>query len=304
MGQALTKRLLANDALERLVIFSRDEWKQAEMATQYTDPRLRFFLGDVRDPARLLQAFRGMHTIIHAAALKRVEVIGYNPAEAVKTNIQGTMNVLAAAAQAECQKVLLVSSDKAVEPLNLYGATKMTAEWLTVTANCYYYPLGLRCSTVRYGNVLGSRGSVVPIWREAVAKGEPIQITDDRCTRFIITMQGAVDLVLGALADMCGGEIFVPMLPAARILDLAEAVAPGCPRFVTGLRAGGEKLHESLLNPDETLRTVENGGRYIVQPAYRSWGGMVICGFPLDPSFIYRSDLAPRLSVAELRNLL
>lgn len=291
LGHALVSHFLTTD-IQRIAVLSRDELKQSVMAERFPDPRMRFFLGDVRDPDRLEQAFQGIDAVVNAAALKRVDRVAYDPSEVLKTNVIGTENVIQAAVRAGVRKVLLISSDKAVEPQNIYGATKMCAEWLTVTANSYSYPQGTRCSAVRYGNVVGSRGSVVELWRNAKARGEPIQLTDDRCTRFWITLPQAVELVMSALNLMDGGEIFVPILPSMRITDLADAiVGPDWPRIVKGLRPGGEKLHEKLLNADEVTRTVRAPGYYVVNPALRFWGGVPWIGDAVPQDFVYESNV-------------
>ena len=305
LGNALVRHILTTQ-VNRIACLSRDEVKQSQMAQRFTDHRLRFFLGDVRDVDRLEQAFHSIDMVIHAAALKRVDRVAYDPSEAVKTNILGTQNVISAAMRAKVKKVLLISSDKAVEPQNIYGATKMTAEWLAVMSNVYTYPQGTKVSAVRYGNVIGSRGSVVELWQAAVANGEPLQLTDDRCTRFWITLAQAVQLVMTALEQMDGGEIFVPVLPSMKLTDLAEAIAPSpYPRFVTSLRPGGEKLHETLLNQDEVQRTVLAGGIFVVNPSLRFWGGVPWIGLALPTDFVYRSDLNTRwLSVEDMRYLM
>lgn len=304
LGRALIRHYLTTP-ISRIAILSRDEYKQAVLAKEFPDSRLRCFLGDVRDPDRLEMAFHRIETVIHAAALKRVDRIAYDPSEVIKTNILGMQNVIHAAIKAGVRRVLMISSDKAVEPTNIYGASKMCAEWLAIMSNSYSYTRGTRISVVRYGNVIGSRGSVVELWRERVARGEPIEITDERCTRFCITMPEAVQLIEDALSLMDGGEIFVPDLPSMRITDLAEAVAPGHPRFITDLRPGGEKLHESLLNTEEVNRTVRTRGLYLIQPALRFWGGMALAGDPVPRGWIYRSDVNLNwLTVDEMRAML
>lgn len=307
LGQALVRWYLEQTTVERICILSRDEYKQAMMARAFQDDaRLRFFLGDVRDEQRLRDAFHGIETVIAAAALKRVDRIAYDPSEVIKTNVLGTQNVIHAAIEAGVKRVLVVSSDKAVNPTNIYGASKMCAEWLAVMSNTYGYPRGTRISCVRYGNVIGSRGSVVELWREAVKAGRSIEITDERCTRFWITMPQAVQLIQDALALMDGGEIFVPDLPSMRITDLAEAIAPGHPRFVTDLRPGGEKLHEALLNSEEVTRTVRayEDGPYTIMPSLAYWGGTRLYGKPVPSDWQYRSDQNTRwLSVEEMREM-
>ena len=315
LGRALIRHYLTTP-VARIAILSRDEWKQAMLAKELTDDRIRWFLGDVRDPERLEMAFHGIDTVIHAAALKRIDRVAYDPSEVIKTNVIGTQNVIHAAIKAGVKKMLVVSSDKAVEPTNIYGASKMCAEWLAVMSNVYSYPRGTRVSVVRYGNVIGSRGSVAELWEEAVKAGLPIQITDERCTRFFITMPQAVQFIEDALVLMDGGEIFVPDLPSMRITDLADAVAPGHARFITDLRPGGEKLHEKLLNAEEATRTGQclPGGMpdtdihrivYIIKPALNYWGGQFLGHIPVPPDWVYSSDRNTRwLSVEDMRTLL
>lgn len=269
----------------RIVALSRDEVKSGDLADRLgaAVPGLRCMLGDVRDPERLEEVFRGCDAVIHAAALKRISHSVYSPGEMVKTNIQGTINVIQAAAAVGVARVLVVSSDKCAEPVNLYGVTKCAAECYAVQSNSYTWPRGTRVGVVRYGNVLGSRGSVVGIWREQLRRGEPLTITDPAMTRFIITLPQAAAFCLAALADMEGGEVFVPRLPAARIADLADAVefewygravVKGDPRWsreLTGLRPGGEKLHEALLTREEPTRTWWDGARMVILPGHHSW---------------------------------
>ena len=307
LGRALIRHYLTMP-VSRIAVLSRDEWKQSMLAKELPDERIRWFLGDVRDPERLEMAFHSIDTVLHTAALKRIDRIAYDPAEVIKTNVIGTQNVIHAAIQAGVKKVVVVSSDKAVQPTNIYGASKMCAEWLAVVSNVYSYPRGTRVADVRYGNVIGSRGSVVELWRDAISAGRPIEITDERCTRFFITMDQAVQLIQDALALMDGGEIFVPDLPSMRITDLAEAVAPNHPRFITDLRPGGEKLHEQLLNAEETTRTVVTDGQrrfYIVNPTIRYWGGLPTIAEPVPPNWVYSSDQNTHwISVEQMRTLL
>ena len=272
LGLALTRHLLTNHLVERLVIFSRDEQKQARMHANYADgpTELRFLLGDVRDREALLHAFHGCDTVIHCAALKRVDLIACQPIEVKKTNVDGTQNVLEAALQAGIEKVLLVSTDKAVMPENMYGATKMLAELLTTHFNAIGYPRGLKSSVVRFGNLWGSHGSVVELWREAAARGEALRITDRRMTRFVMTMTEACAFIVQAITDMDGGEIFVPsQLSAMRLMDLATVIGGSVVEI--GLRPGGEKLHERLLSDDEPKRTIWQTGRIIIIPPHRTW---------------------------------
>lgn len=264
-GKNFAKFLLANFQLRKLIIFSRDELKQFQMEKELADERLRFFIGDVRDLPRLRRAFHGVDIIIHAAALKQVPILEYNPFEAVKTNILGSQNVIEAAIDAGVEKVVLVSTDKAAHPANLYGSTKLCAEKLFVGGNSYAGG-ATKFSCVRYGNVLGSRGSIVDVLRkrENTAK---IQITDERMTRFWITLKQTFDLVLLALRNMEGGEIFIPKIPSMRIVDLMETIAPGAEREIIGIRPG-EKVHETLLTEQEAEHALELGNYYVIIPEF------------------------------------
>lgn len=279
-GHAFVRRVLALPAgPARVCILSRDELKQAEMRHALADDsRLRFYLGDVRDLPRLEMAFHGADVVIHAAALKRVDACEADPFEAVKTNVIGTQNVITAALMSQVTRVLLLSSDKACAPVNLYGATKATAEKLIVAANSYRGGTGPRFSAVRYGNVAGSRGSVIPAWRQAIARQQPIVVTEPEATRFWFTLDGAVDLVLWTLAEMQGGEVVVPRLPSFRIADLAEAIAPSWPREVNGHRAG-DKTHESMVSPDEGIYFRDHAGRYMRFMSGDTRGAALPAGF-------------------------
>lgn len=243
---------------EKVIVFSRDEFKQYEMAAELNDPRLRFFIGDVRDRDRLCRAFDGVDVVVHAAALKQVPAVEYNPFEAVKTNIDGAQNVIDAALDCGVERVMALSTDKASSPVNLYGATKLVAEKLFVNANIS--SRSTRFSVVRYGNVMGSRGSVVPLFRKLAPSGI-IPITDERMTRFAITLDQGVAFVRDMLARMKGGELFVPKIPSFRVVDLAKAIAPDARIEVTGIRPG-EKLHEELIGVDSPVR--EEDGVYVI----------------------------------------
>lgn len=278
LGNALTARLLASPKPpRRLIIFSRDELKQHEMALRFPDPRLRMMLGDVRDRDRLYRAFDGVDYVIHAAALKQVPAAEYSPLEAIKTNVMGAANVIDAAIDRNVSRVIAISTDKATNPVNLYGATKLCAEKLFVAANAYVGLHTTRFAALRYGNVANSRGSVIPLWQQHVSgciatRCTGIKITDTRMTRFFISLDQAVTFVLNRLSGMRGGEVFIPKLPSTRITDLAAAVAPDCRVEVTGIRPG-EKLAELMVSPDE-LR-IDCGDYYIVGygatgPAYAS----------------------------------
>ena len=304
-GQAYVRHLLAAGC-KRIVVLSRDELKQAMFAEALGFPSsVRFYLGDVRDEARLRIAFQGVETVAHAAALKRVDKVASDTEEIVKTNVWGTQNVLRAALEAGVGRILLISSDKASSPTNIYGVSKSMAEFNTIGWNAYSVPRGVRCSVVRYGNVLGSRGSVVHLWRRAVQAGQPIPLTDERMTRFWLTLDAATKFVDHALNTMRGGEIFVPGLPATTMVDLAEALAPGHPRTIIGLRAGGEKLHEELMTDGEMHRSrIDAPWGYVIPPHLHSWGAdwsdLPEQGMP----FVYRSDCVPRISIAQMARML
>ena len=258
--------------LERVVIYSRDELKQFEMAQHYTEsryPSIRFFIGDVRDAARLKRAMENVDTVIHAAALKQVPAAEYNPFEAIKTNVLGAQNVIDAAMDSGVKRVVALSTDKAAAPINLYGATKLCSDKLFVAANNYKGNRDLKLSVVRYGNVMGSRGSVIPFFLEKRKTGI-LPITDERMTRFNISLAEGVDLVFFALQHMWGGEIFVPRIPSYRITDMAEAVGPGCKRVVTGIRPG-EKLHEEMITETDAMNTLEFERHFVILPATRLW---------------------------------
>ena len=303
LGRALIARLLAGDT-ERVVSVSRDEVKAGDLQAAYPGhPRLRVFLGSVRDKDRLVQAFQGCDTIIHAAALKRVEQGSYSPGELIKTNIQGTINAIWAAAEVGAKKFIFISSDKAVHATNLYGATKFTAECYATGSNAYTYPRGLYVSVTRYGNVLGSRGSVIQAWR-GTRSDVALPLTHPDMTRFIITQAQAVDFVLGAVESMQGGEIFVPDLPAARLVDLAEALYPGRPVEYVGLRPGGEKLHEMLVSQEEKVRLWEHvGSTCTIVPHFRSWTTGAYRGVQWDDPPSFHSDTTRKLTVSQLRTL-
>lgn len=272
LGRALIPAFLARPDLTRLVILSRDEAKQEQVARDFPDPRLRVFLGDVRDEARCRLAFQDVQVVIHAAALKRITFGAYDPLEFIKTNILGTVNVVFAALAAGVEQVLFISSDKAVEATNLYGKTKAAAEDFAVQANAYTQPQGVAVSVLRYGNVYGSRGSVVPLWADQASRGQPLTLTDPSMTRFLITLTEAVELVQEVLAISQGGEIFVPELPAARMGDLAALLYPHDRVSYVGIRPGGEKWHESLLSQEERGRVRRLGPRLLaVVPAVHPW---------------------------------
>jgi UDP-N-acetylglucosamine 4,6-dehydratase len=291
-GKAFIRHALDNFDPSRIVIFSRDELKQYEARQVFgNDERLRWFIGDIRDQHRLKRAMRGVDLVVHAAALKQVDTAEYNPFEFVQTNIIGSQNVIEAAIDAGVKKVVALSTDKASSPLNLYGATKLAADKLFQTANHYASGYETRFSVVRYGNVMGSRGSVIPFFRKLAAEGAPLPITDSRMTRCWITLPQAVQFVVDSFDLMVGGELYVPRIPSMRILDLVEAVAPGSETYEIGIRPG-EKLHEEMISEDDSRRTVRIGDRYVVLPTVAEWSGWRAPegGIPVPDGFSYRSD--------------
>ncbi len=303
-GRCFARRLLHDANPRKVIVFSRDELKQHEMRLAgFDDPRLRFFLGDVRDVDRLRRSMVGVDVVVHAAALKQVPACEYNPFEAIQTNIMGARSVIEAALDREVEKVIALSTDKAVSPVNLYGATKLVAEKLFVQANAYSGSGKTRFSCVRYGNVVGSRGSVIPLFLKQREQGK-ITITDPRMTRFWITLDQGVDLVLRGLQEMAGGEVFIPKIPSMNILDLAEAIAPDCEVETIGIRPG-EKLHEVLISEDESRQSVEIEDMYIINPAHPWWTRKPAENErPLDDGFRYSSETNEQwLSVEELRRL-
>jgi UDP-N-acetylglucosamine 4,6-dehydratase/5-epimerase len=303
-GSRMVERLLADHDPHAVRIFSRDELKQSELQRRFADDtRLRYLLGDVRDLARLNRATRGVDVIVHAAALKQVPAAEYNPFEAVQTNVIGAENVVSAAIENDVPLTLSLSTDKAVNPVNLYGATKLCAEKIVSQGNAYAADSPARFATVRYGNVVGSRGSVIPLFK-AQAETGVLTITDERMTRFWITLDQAVAFVIDCLSAMGGGEVFVPKIPSMRVTDIAEAIAPGAERSLVGIRAG-EKLHETLVTEDESRHSFELPDRYVIFPEYASWplrdvGG----GARMPEGFRFSSDLNDSwLGVQELRDM-
>ena len=288
----------------RVTVLSRDELKQSEMKVRWPNDEVRFLLGDVRDYDRLRRAFQGVDIVVHAAALKHVPAVEADPFEAVQTNIMGGKNVIEAAIDTGVTRVLALSTDKAVAPANLYGATKLVAEKLFVQGNAYSGDSGTRLSCVRYGNVIGSRGSVIPVFMEQRETGK-ISITDERMTRFWISLQMGVKFVIESLERMRGGEIYVPKIPSMRIMELAEVVAPGCEIELVGIRSG-EKLHEAMISADEASRTLEYETFFMILPANSVWheGGSA-GGTPVPEGFEYTSDANPSaMSGTELANLI
>jgi len=289
-GNAFARRVTRDWPDSVVRVYSRDELKQSEMLSRFGDGQVRFLIGDVRDRSRMTRAAEGADIVIHAAAMKQVPACEYNPFEAVRTNVLGAQHVIDAAIDAGVQKVVALSTDKAVNPVNLYGATKLCAEKIVVQGNAYASLSKTRLSCVRYGNVVGSRGSVVPVFCQQVSEGR-LTITDERMTRFWITLEQAVDLVLFALDNMVGGEVFIPKIPSMRVVDLADAMAPGLPREIVGIRPG-EKLHELLLTVDESRHAVDADGVYVVLPEHPWWDDHPrwLDGKPLDDGFVYSSD--------------
>jgi UDP-N-acetylglucosamine 4,6-dehydratase len=269
LGQKLTGKILEHYKPKRLIILSRDEFKQAEMQRTFSQKCMRYFIGDVRDRDRLMMACKGVDLIVHAAAMKQVPAAEYNPMECIKTNIGGAENVIAAALENEVSRVVALSTDKAANPLNLYGATKLCSDKLFVAANNIVGDARSRFSVVRYGNVVGSRGSVVPLFQDLVARGaDYIPITDPRMTRFWITLDRGVEFVMSCFERMNGGEIFIPKIPSVRIIDLAKAIAPNIPTQTIGIRPG-EKIHEFMIPADDVERTIEFTDFFLITPAIR-----------------------------------
>ncbi len=304
-GRHFVQAALTAHRPKRLIIFSRDELKQFEFRAQWPDSRLEFFLGDVRDCDRLRRAFQAnVDIVVHAAALKQVPACEYNPFEAIKTNILGAKNVIDAAIDCNVPKVLALSTDKAVNPVNLYGATKLCAEKLFVQGNSYAGGKNTRFSCVRYGNVLESRGSIVPLFRSQRKEGS-ITVTDGRMTRFWLTLQQAVDLVINCSEVMQGGEVFVPYIPSMRLEDMARAMAPGCRLNYRGMRPG-EKLHETLLSKDEARHAVLIGDLFVIKPEFPWWGtNNWVDGTPLPEGFSFESNSNERwLSSDEFLSLI
>ena len=302
--------LLQYPEVERLVVFSRDELKQFEMAQRFSEEafkQIRYFIGDVRDQERLRKAMEGIDIVIHAAALKQVPACEYNPFEAIKTNIHGAQNVIEAAIDRGVKQVVALSTDKAAAPINLYGATKLCSDKLFVAANNFRGKHDIKLSVVRYGNVMGSRGSVIPFFLEKRNEGV-LPITDERMTRFNITLEDGVKLVLYALENMWGGEIFVPKIPSYKITDVANAVAPGCEKKIVGIRPG-EKLHEEMITITDALCTVEFEKYFVILPSIPMWDiekfTSTFKGNRCSDGFCYNSGTNSEwLSVDEIRELI
>jgi UDP-N-acetylglucosamine 4,6-dehydratase len=304
-GKKFTEIMLQEYHPKKLVIFSRDELKQHQMRMAGFDhPNLRYFIGDVRDRDRLYRALVGVDLVVHAAALKQVPACEYNPFEAVKTNVLGAQNIIDAAIDNGVDRVMALSTDKAVNPINLYGATKLVAEKLFIQGNAYVGVGETRFSCTRYGNVVGSRGSVIPVFKKQRENGT-ITMTDERMTRFWLTLEHGVHFVISCIERMQGGEVFVPKIPSMRIMDLAEAVAPGCEIEFMGIRPG-EKLHEVLVSRDESRYTLELEDRFVIQPVHpwwdqENWND----GEPLSDGYKYASDKNSQwLTIEELRRMI
>ncbi|MEH2088016.1 UDP-N-acetylglucosamine 4,6-dehydratase (inverting) [Nostoc sp.] len=297
-GKQFVKTILSQYQPQKVIIYSRDELKQYEMAQEFNAPVMRYFIGDVRDRDRLRLAMRGVDYVIHAAALKHIPAAEYNPMECIKTNIHGANNVIDVAIEQEVEKVIALSTDKAVNPINLYGATKLAADKLFVAANNIVGTMKTRFAVVRYGNVVGSRGSVVPFFQKLIReKATEIPITDTRMTRFWITLQQAVDLVFNSFERMQGGEIFVPKIPSMKITDLAETLAPGVPIKIVGIRPG-EKLHEAMFCSEASHLVLEFGDHYVIRPTIEyahsvdyACNALSEKGVPVAEGFEYSSEI-------------
>jgi UDP-N-acetylglucosamine 4,6-dehydratase/5-epimerase len=305
-GKRCCREILTRFNPEKVIIFSRDELKQSEMAAKsvFSSPRIRFFLGDVRDKDRLQRAMNDVDYVIHAAALKQVPAAEYNPHEFIKTNINGAMNVVDASIANGVKRVIALSTDKAVNPINLYGATKLCSDKIFIAGNSYSGKTGTRFSVVRYGNVIGSRGSVIPLFLKQKESGL-LTITKKEMTRFIISIDDGVSFALQSIDDMQGGEIFIPKLPSCTIGDLAQAIAPDCPIRIVGLRPG-EKLHEALIPSDDAHHTTEQESRFIIHPSSSYWkyDSKAYAGALCKEGYSYESSNNPDfLSIEQLKAL-
>lgn len=310
-GRKFVQTILAKYKPRRVIVFSRDELKQFEMQQIFNSEEMRYFIGDVRDEARLKQAMRDVDYVVHAAALKQVPAAEYNPMECIKTNIYGAQNVINAAIENGVKKVIALSTDKAANPINLYGATKLASDKLFVAANNIAGGHDIRFSVVRYGNVVGSRGSVVPFFKKLIAEGiKELPITDIRMTRFWITLEQGIDFVLKNFQRMHGGEIFIPKIPSMRIMDLAESLAPGMPIKVIGIRPG-EKLHEIMCPADDSHLTLEFEDHYVIKPTISfmtpidyAINGLGEQGSAVEQGFEYNSGTNPIfLTIEQLREM-
>lgn len=305
LGKALLSEILTSTKARRIVIFSRDELKQYNLRAEFKDDsRIRWFIGDIRDIERLKRALHGIDYVIHAAALKQVDTGEYNPMEFIKTNVMGSQNVIDASIEADVKRVVALSTDKASSPINLYGATKLTADKLFIAANNYSFSYGTTFSVVRYGNVMGSRGSVIPFFRNLALEGKPLPLTDLRMTRFWINIDAAVKFVLSSLEMMKGGELFVPKIPSMKLIDLAKAVDPSATIIEIGMRPG-EKLHEEMISADDSRRTILLHDRYIVTPVVAEWGYKAPQGERMPEGIAYQSNTNNMwVTETEIRNFI
>lgn len=306
-GKKCTEMILKRYKPKRLIIFSRDEFKQSEMMKVFPESQypIRYFLGDIRDKDRLYRAFAGVDHVIHAAALKQVPALEYNPFEAVKTNIIGAQNIIEAAIEHRVKKVIALSTDKAVGPINLYGATKLCSDKLFLAGNAYVGKAPTKFSIVRYGNVVGSRGSVIPLFLQQKSSGV-LTLTDDRMTRFWISIEKGVDFVLNCLEHMNGRELFIPKMPSTSVTEIAKAICPECKIDIIGIRPG-EKLHEVLIPKDETRNTLEFKDYYIVKPSivFSQRQRKINGGMPVSEDFEYNSETNPwHLTASELKKII
>jgi UDP-N-acetylglucosamine 4,6-dehydratase len=303
LGKKLTRKILSRYSPKKIIIFSRDELKQSEMRQSFPEQCLRFFIGDVRDKERLYRAFDGVDYVVHAAALKQVPAAEYNPFEAIKTNVLGAQNVIDACVDLGIKKVVALSTDKAANPINLYGATKLCSDKLFIAGNSYAGSKPTRFSVVRYGNVVGSRGSVIPLFLKLKSTGV-LPVTDSRMTRFWITLDEGAEFVLSSLERMKGGEIFVPKIPSASMTEVARAIAPNCTVKIVGIRPG-EKLHETLISEDDGRLTLEYDTHFVIQPQFAWWGEeRKNGGKPVTEGFVYSSDRNESvLSAMEIRKI-
>jgi len=310
-GKAFSTEILSKyPDVAKVIIYSRDEFKQFEMARlfQFADnPKMRYFVGDVRDRERLYRAFEGVDIVIHAAALKQIPSCEYNPFEAIKTNVNGAQNVIDAAIDRGVSRVVALSTDKACQPINLYGATKLCSDKLFITGNSYAGSKQTKFSVVRYGNVMGSRGSIVPFFKDLVKSGaKSLPITDERMTRFWLRLDQAIELVIYAMENMQGGELYVKKIPSIKILDLAKAIAPDLPTKIVGIRPG-EKIHEKMISSDDARNTLELDNHYIIQPDFHWWKARNnhLNGKPVPNDFDYHSGNNDKwLTVEEIRKLI
>ncbi|NBO36095.1 UDP-N-acetylglucosamine 4,6-dehydratase (inverting) [bacterium] len=291
IGSYLTSELLKNSKIKKIAVYSRDELKQHDLRVKFkNNDRLRWFLGDVRDQSRLTRALNGIDFVIHAAALKQVDSGEYNPMEFIKTNVIGSQNVIEASIDAKVRKVISLSTDKASSPINLYGATKLTSDKLFIAANNYSQGFGTSFAVVRYGNVMGSRGSVVPHFQQLANNGKTLPITDFRMTRFWISISMASKFILDSFTLMRGGELYVPKIPSMKIVDLARAISPNSELVETGIRPG-EKIHEEMISLEDGPRTVLiEKNRYVILPIVTEWNYIEPLGEKVPPGFMYRSD--------------